>query len=85
MTRVNTGLGHQDFRGNSTLFRGMGVPKVSFLVQLLRLGYSVGLSDTDVAWLGDPMKYLEEEDRIWPAADVLASSDSLSHENDVSR
>ena len=60
MTRVNTGLGHQDFRGNSTLFLGMGVSKVSFLVQLLRLGYSVSLSDTDVEWLADPIPYLME-------------------------
>eukprot|EP00897_Mesotaenium_endlicherianum_P008859 jgi/Mesen1/8000/ME000425S07198 len=80
--RLRAGLGERDFRGNATLFRGMGVPKALFVRELLRQGRAVLLSDTDVVWLADPLPFLRAEGLL-PHADVLVSSDSISVDNDA--
>lgn len=70
------GLSSQFFRANLTVFRSMGVLKVSLVTALLE-GYKVQtlvVSDTDTVWMRDPSPYLDAH----PLADWFISTDCLS-------
>ncbi|CAI5507831.1 unnamed protein product [Closterium sp. Naga37s-1] len=77
---LRTGLPSDDFRADAGTFQRMGVCKTALLTTLLERARDVVLSDTDVVWLRDP--YTELYLGAMRHADVMVSSDSLSHAND---
>ncbi|CAI5536833.1 unnamed protein product [Closterium sp. Naga37s-1] len=77
---LRTGLPSDDFRADAGTFQRMGVCKTALLTALLERARDVVLSDTDVVWLRDP--YNELYLGAMRHADVMVSSDSLSHAND---
>ncbi|CAI5470844.1 unnamed protein product [Closterium sp. Yama58-4] len=81
--RLRTGLPSDDFRADAGTFQRMGVCKTALLAALLERARDVVLSDTDVVWLRDP--YNELYLGSMRHADVMVSSDSLSHANDEAR
>lgn len=76
-----------NLRGNPAIFLALGAKKVAAIVYLLGLGpRTIVVSDVDVAWLSDPsamvmgrLRGLED----FAHADLIASSDCVSPEDDV--
>jgi Nucleotide-diphospho-sugar transferase len=66
-----------DFRADFSKFRKMGSNKPLIVLRLLeRHGLeTVIISDVDTAWMRDPSEFLSRH----PTADVLISTDCLSH------
>jgi hypothetical protein len=73
--------------GNAAIFLALGAKKVAAIVYLLGLSpRTIVVSDVDVAWLSDPsamvmgrLRGLED----FAHADLIASSDCVSPEDDV--
>ncbi|GJP47998.1 hypothetical protein CLOM_g7239 [Closterium sp. NIES-68] len=78
--QLRTGLPSDDFRADAATFQRMGACKTALVAAVLERARDVLLSDTDVAWLRDPHGELYHG--AMRHADVMVSSDSLSHAND---
>ena len=72
---------HRLQRGNFTAFRAMGAKKPRIVMHLLeeREVDGIVLSDTDVVWLRRPHKLFAQH----TTADVLVSTDCLSHQVEI--
>ena len=64
----------EDVRSNNGAFRNLGFQKVTLVLQVLKAGRHVLISDVDVAWLKDPEHYFATS---IPSADVGSSTDCL--------
>ncbi|KAK3235983.1 hypothetical protein CYMTET_53846 [Cymbomonas tetramitiformis] len=67
-------LSADSFRQNQEQYRLMGLLKLELVLELLRGGSPVLLSDTDTAWMRDPSAWFE----LHEDADLFVSSDCLS-------
>ena len=86
--KFNKSVAAINVRGNSLLFNGLGARKVSSILVLLETtGRPVLISDADVVWLKDPIALVSGTLpglADFAKADILASSDCLDPEEDVS-
>eukprot|EP00967_Tisochrysis_lutea_P143831 scaffold267659_cov35-Tisochrysis_lutea.AAC.1 len=80
--------GIANMRGNPAIFLALGAKKVAAIVYLLGLGpRTIVVSDVDVVWLSDPAAMVMGRLRgfeDFAHADLIASSDCVSPEDDVS-
>ncbi|KAK2076685.1 hypothetical protein QBZ16_005445 [Prototheca wickerhamii] len=74
---MNSGLTTDDFGWGSANFHKMGREKIHLMDAFVSLGVSVIVSDVDVAWMRDPLEYMNR----YPEAEVLVSSDGRGTED----
>ena len=81
---LHSDLPSTDFRRSAKTFKEMGLLKTAFVASVLEAGWDLLMSDTDTVWMRDPSHYLAISSPLG-MADIMVTSDSLSHKNDVAR
>lgn len=81
---LHSDLPSTDFRRSAKTFKEMGLLKTAFVVAVLEAGWDLLMSDTDTVWMRDPGAFFHTSSPLG-AADVMVTSDSVSHDNDMER
>lgn len=79
---LNNRVRREDFRRDPEAFKHMGSLKTAFILSILEMGWDILMSDADVAWLRDPLHAVHAKGPMG-RSDIMVSSDSISHLNDV--
>ena len=72
---MQSGMTTQDFGWGTQNFHKMGRKKIELIYLFTKMGFDILVSDVDTVWMKNPMPYMAR----YPSADILTSSDHLSH------